>query len=75
MGKISADNYGGCNPTQTGLEGANFRTDVQFGQHTYRELGGNYFDERDRTSVERRLVRRLQKLGYNVTIQPTVLVV
>lgn len=44
-------------------------------QEPYRELGGNYFDERDRTSVERRLVRRLQKLGYNVTIQPTALVV
>ena len=44
-------------------------------QEPYRELGGNYFDERDRTSVERRLVRRFQKLGYNVTIQPTVLVV
>jgi transposase len=42
-------------------------------QEPYRELGGNYFDERDRTSVERRLVRRLQKLGYNVTIQPTAL--
>jgi transposase len=40
-------------------------------QEPYRELGGNYFDERDRTAVERRLVRRLQKLGYNVTIQPT----
>lgn len=34
---------------------------------------GNYFDERDRTSVERRLVWRLQRLGYNVTIQPTAL--
>lgn len=43
-------------------------------QEPYRELGGNYFDERDRTSVERRLVRRLQKLGYNVTLQPTALV-
>ena len=41
-------------------------------QEPYRELGGNYFDERDRTSVERRLIRRLQKLGYDVTIQPTV---
>jgi len=44
-------------------------------QEPYRELGGNYFHERDRTSVERRLVRRLQKLGYNVTIHPTALVV
>lgn len=37
----------------------------------YRELGGNYFDDRDRTAVERRLVGRLQKLGFDVTIQPT----
>jgi len=36
----------------------------------YRELGGNYFDERDRQAVERRLVRRLQNLGYIVTLQP-----
>jgi len=36
----------------------------------YRELGGNYFDERDRTAVERRLIGRLHKLGYDVTIQP-----
>jgi transposase len=42
-------------------------------QEPYRELGGNYSDERARTSVERRLIRRLHKLGYDVTIQPTVL--
>ncbi len=29
-------------------------------QEPYRELGANYFDERDRQDVERRLVRRLQ---------------
>jgi transposase len=37
----------------------------------YQELGGNYFDERDHQAVERRLVRRLEKLGYQVTLQPT----
>ncbi len=36
----------------------------------YRELGANYFDERERQDVERRLVRRLQRLGYEVTLQP-----
>jgi len=36
----------------------------------YHELGANYFDERDQTAVERRLVRRLEKLGYQVTLQP-----
>ena len=30
----------------------------------YRDLGGNYFDERDRQGVERRLVHRLEGLGY-----------
>lgn len=37
----------------------------------YRELGGNYFDERERQAVERRLVRRLECLGYQVSLQPT----
>lgn len=35
----------------------------------YQELGANYFDERDRQSVERRLVRRLEQLGYQVSLQ------
>jgi len=40
------------------------------GGETYSELGGNYFDERDRWQVERRLVRRLEGLGYTVSLQP-----
>jgi len=36
----------------------------------YRELGANFFDERDRDSVQRRLVRRLERLGYQVALQP-----
>jgi len=36
----------------------------------YRELGATYFDELDRQRVEQRLVRRLERLGYAVTIQP-----
>jgi transposase len=40
------------------------------GGETYSELGGNYFDERDRWQVERRLVRRLEALGYTVCLQP-----
>ncbi|GAC1361072.1 MAG: IS110 family transposase [Ktedonobacteraceae bacterium] len=35
----------------------------------YQELGGNYFDERDRQATEKRLVRRLEKLGYEVAIK------
>ncbi len=41
-------------------------------QEPYRELGANYFDERERQDVERRLVKRLQRLGYEVVLQPTV---
>jgi transposase len=35
----------------------------------YCELGANYFDERDRQAVERRLVHRLERLGYIVQLQ------
>jgi len=37
---------------------------------TYQELGANYFDERERQLVERRLVRRLERLGYAVSLKP-----
>ncbi len=37
----------------------------------YKELGGNYFDEWDRQAVQKRLVRRLEKLGYEVKLEPT----
>jgi transposase len=37
----------------------------------YQELGGNYFDAWDRQAVQKRLVRRLEKLGYEVTLTPT----
>lgn len=37
-------------------------------QEPFRELGGNYFDERKRESVTNRLVRRLEKLGYDVAL-------
>ncbi|MDP4027558.1 MAG: IS110 family transposase [Gallionella sp.] len=36
---------------------------------TYNDLGGNYFDERDRQAATRRAVRRLQALGYTVTLE------
>ncbi len=42
-------------------------------QTTYQDLGANYFDERDRQAVERRLVRRLEGLGYEVTLKPIAL--
>lgn len=36
----------------------------------YHDLGVNYFDERDRQAVERRLVKRLEQLGYEVRLKP-----
>jgi transposase len=36
----------------------------------YRDLGSTFFDERDRQRVEQRLVRRLERLGYQVELQP-----
>jgi transposase len=38
-------------------------------REAYRELGGNYFDERDKQVVQRRLVQRLEQLGYAVSLQ------
>lgn len=34
----------------------------------YTDLGGNYFDEQDRQGIQKRLVRRLEKLGYQVPV-------
>jgi transposase len=36
------------------------------------DLGVAYFDERDRRAVERRLIRRLEALGYTVLLAPAV---
>ena len=37
----------------------------------YADLGVTSFDERDRQQVERRLVNRLEALGYRVTLELT----
>ena len=39
-------------------------------QRTYQDLSGNYFDERDRQAVQKRLVKRLERMGYQVELQP-----
>lgn len=41
-------------------------------QTTYQELGVNYYDERSRQAVERRAIKRLERLGYRVTLEPSV---
>jgi transposase len=40
-------------------------------QTTYQELGADYFDRQEREQLQRRLVRRLEGLGYQVALQPT----
>jgi transposase len=37
---------------------------------SYDELGVDYFDQRDRQAAERHAVRRLESLGYTVTLEP-----
>lgn len=39
-------------------------------QTTYRELGPDYFDRLDTERLTRTLVRRLERLGHKVTLQP-----
>lgn len=36
----------------------------------YVELGGDYFDKRNEQQVQRHLVKRLEHLGYKVTLEP-----
>jgi transposase len=36
----------------------------------YRELGGNYFDERDQARLQKSLIHRLERLGLKVTVAP-----
>jgi len=38
-------------------------------QQAYMDLGPNCFDQLHRQRLERNLVRRLEKLGYQVTLQ------
>lgn len=38
----------------------------------YKDLGSNYFDDRQHDQVKRRLLRRLEALGYSVQLEPAV---
>jgi transposase len=40
------------------------------GEQDYQNLGDNDFDERDREAVKRRSVKRLEHLGYQVSLTP-----
>ena len=39
----------------------------------YQDLGTAHFDQREQQRVERRLVQRLERLGYEVSLQPKAL--
>ena len=39
----------------------------------YQDLGAAYFDQRAQQRVERRLVQRLERLEYKVSLQPQAL--
>ena len=38
----------------------------------YHELGGDYFDKRNHAQLQRRLVKRLEGLGYTVSLESTI---
>jgi transposase len=39
----------------------------------YQDLGGDYFDKRNKAQLQRRLVKRLEALGLQVAVQPMTL--
>jgi transposase len=41
-------------------------------QEIYRDLGADYFDKQRPASITKRLVKRLEKLGYQVSLQPQI---
>lgn len=38
---------------------------------SYLDLGANYFDQQERQKVERQAIKRLERLGYKVTLETT----
>ena len=36
----------------------------------YEELGGDYFDRQSTEHLQRRLIRRLERLGLKVAVEP-----
>jgi len=41
---------------------------------TYQDLGANYFDQRKAESVQHQLVKRLERLGFKVSLEPSLMV-
>ena len=38
-------------------------------QESYKDLGGDYFDKQRPEATKKRLVKRLEKLGYQVSLE------
>ena len=38
----------------------------------YTDLGANYFDDRQHEQVKKRLMRRLEALGYSVSLEAAI---
>jgi transposase len=43
-------------------------------KQTYQDLGGNYFDRRNSEATAKRLVQRLEKLGYKINLERPIAV-
>ena len=39
-------------------------------QELYHDLGADYFDQRNKTNIVNRTVRRLEQLGFQVSLNP-----
>ncbi|MBI3167959.1 MAG: hypothetical protein HYZ22_05740, partial [Chloroflexi bacterium] len=44
-------------------------------QETYHDLGSNYFDRRNSEATAKRLVRRLEQLGYAIHLEQSMPIV
>lgn len=44
-------------------------------QEPYKDLGADYFDKQRPECVKKRLIKRLEKLGYQVTVEPVTIAV
>jgi len=42
-------------------------------QQPYRDLGADYFDRRNAEQLKRSLIRKLERLGLQVTVEPSFL--
>ena len=53
------------------FSGFDMLTPICYSDFLFLPAANPYFDDWDRQAVQKRLVRRLEKLGYEVTLTPT----